>query len=87
MNGFMNREQVARIREKYPEGTRVSVDYMPNDPRPIEEGTLGTVEFVDDIDTVHCKFDNGRFLGLIPGEDSFHIVHQEQDIFPEMSMQ
>jgi hypothetical protein len=22
--------------------------------------------------TVHCDFDNGRRLGLIPGEDTFH---------------
>ena len=26
---------------------------------------------VDDLGTVHCDFDNGRRLGLVPGEDSF----------------
>ena len=44
---------------------------MGDDPRPVENGTRGTVRVVDDMGTVHCDFDNGRRLGLIPGEDSF----------------
>ena len=44
---------------------------MGDDPRPVEDHTRGTVRFVDDIGTVHCAFDNGRTLGLCPGEDSF----------------
>jgi len=47
---------------------------MGDDPRPIEPGTKGTVRIVDDMGTVHCDFDNGRRLGLVPGEDSFHII-------------
>ena len=43
---------------------------MGDDPRPVENGTRGTVRVVDDMGTVHCDFDNGRRLGLIPGEDS-----------------
>ena len=31
----------------------------------------GTVVAVDSIGTIHCSFDNGRQLGVIPGEDSF----------------
>jgi tRNA-2-methylthio-N6-dimethylallyladenosine synthase len=27
------------------------------------------VDVVDDIGTFHCSFDNGRYLGIIPGED------------------
>ena len=34
----------------------------------------GTVLHVDDLGTVHCAFDNGRQLGLVPGEDSFHKI-------------
>lgn len=29
---------------------------------------------VDDIGTLHCTFDNGRTLGVIPGEDSFSVI-------------
>ncbi len=56
---------------------------MENDPNPIPSGTKGTVEFVDDMGTVFCKFDNGRSLGMIPGEDSFHTI-QEEELTEEM---
>ena len=28
--------------------------------------------------TLHCAFDNGRQLGLIPGEDSFRKLTEEE---------
>ena len=69
---FLDEEIVNDIKEGYPEGTRIVLDYMGEDPHPIEPGTRGTVRHVDDIGTVHVDFDNGRRLGLVPGEDSFH---------------
>jgi hypothetical protein len=47
---------------------------MGDDPHPIPPGTTGTVRIVDDMGTVHCNFDNGRRLGLIPGVDKFCIL-------------
>ena len=41
---------------------------MPEDPHPVKPGTCGTVQLVDDIGTLHCKFDDGRMLGVIWGE-------------------
>lgn len=70
----VDKEFVKRLKEEYPKGARIVLDYMSNDPRPIDSGTKGTVICVDDIGTVHCNFDNGRRLGLIPGEDSFHLL-------------
>ena len=66
-----SRERVDRIKRQYPKGTRIELIQMGDDPRPIPSGTRGTVEFVDDIGTVHCRFDNGRSLGLIVTEDIF----------------
>ena len=63
--------QAERYKREYPAGTRITVLQMGDDPRPVENGTRGTVRVVDDMGTVHCDFDNGRRLGLIPGEDSF----------------
>ena len=54
-----NRKRIESIKQRYPEGTRICVDSMGDDPRPIEPGTKGTVIWVDDIGTVHCNFDNG----------------------------
>ena len=56
---------------EYPSGTRIMLLSMGEDMHRVEDNTRGTVLTVDDIGTLHCKFDNGRSLGLIPSEDSF----------------
>lgn len=55
----------------YPEGAKILLVKMKNDPRPIPNGTKGIVDCVDDAPTIHCRFDNGRYLGVIPGVDVF----------------
>ena len=45
---------------------------------PVESGTRGTVRVIDDIGTLHCDFDNGRSLGVVPGEDSFRKLTDEE---------
>lgn len=70
----INETLVQRMKDTYLPGTRIELDMMGDDPRPIAPGTRGTVRIVDDIGTVHCDFDNGRHLGLVPGEDSFHKI-------------
>lgn len=67
-----------RYKKMYPPGTRIELLSMGSDPRPIESGTRGSVAFVDDIGTLHCDFDNGRRLGVIPGEDSFRTLTEEE---------
>lgn len=71
---YIDRNLVQRMKDQYPPGTRIELDYMGDDPRPIAPGTKGTVRIVDDMGTVHCDFDNGRRLDLVPGEDSFHAI-------------
>lgn len=70
--------QAQRYKKAYPPGTRIMLLSMGNDPNPVESSTRGTVKAVDDIGTVHCSFDNGRSLGLIPGEDSFRKLTNEE---------
>ena len=57
---------------------------MENDPNPIPSGTMGTVVSVDDMGQLIMKWDNGRGLSLIPGEDRFHVIQQEEDLTEEM---
>lgn len=72
MNDFRRLEQLAKqYKAMYPKGTRILLEQMGSDPRPIEPRTRGTVDHVDDLGTIHCTFDNGRRLGIIPEEDSF----------------
>ena len=70
--------QAQRYKEAYPPGTRIMLLGMGNDPNPVESSTRGTVRVVDDIGTLHCDFDNGRSLGVVPGEDSFRMLTDEE---------
>ena len=72
------RRQAERYKEQYPPGTRIMLLRMGNDPNPVEDNTLGTVIAVDDIGTLHCSFDNGRSLGVVPGEDSFRTLTESE---------
>lgn len=60
----------------YPKGTRIELISMDDPYAPIEPGTKGTVVHVDDIGTIHMQWDNGRTLGLIPGEDKFKVIKE-----------
>lgn len=79
MNKFeAERRAVERLKESYPPGTRIMLLQMGDDPRPIEPNTKDTVQTVDDMGTLHCIFDNGRSLGIVPGEDSFRKLTAEE---------
>ena len=72
------RNRAEYLKKAYPSGTRIVLNSMGNDPRPVESGMRGTVAVVDDIGTVHCNFDNGRRLGLIEGEDDFRTLTAQE---------
>ena len=70
--------QADYMKAQYPPGTRVILLDMGDDPHPIPDNTRGTVQTVDDIGTVHCVFDNGRQLGLLPDVDSFRKLTESE---------
>ena len=75
----MNQDKIKEIKQKYPKGTRIMLNSMDDPHHPVPSGTLGTVETVDDIGTIHMKWDNGQSLGLIVGEDSFYVIESVQN--------
>lgn len=79
MNDWERMHRQAQIyKDAYPPGTRVMLLHM-NDPySPVEEGMRGTVKVVDDAGQIHMQWDNGRTLALVPGEDSFRKLTQEE---------
>ena len=81
---FMTEKQVEMLRKQYPHGTRLCCDEMPDDPKPIESGTLGMVVGVDDAGQIMMKWDNGRSLSLIPGVDSFHTVEPTEEMTEDL---
>ena len=81
--------EVESYRSRYPAGTRICCDDMPDDPRPVPPGTTGTVVGVDDMCSIMVRWDNGQGLSLVVGHDSFHVVSQEEGVSaePDMEMQ
>ena len=65
---FPSREQVERVRELYPAGTRVELIHM-DDPQAPPVGTCGTVTGVDDTGSLLMNWDNGSGLNVVFGED------------------
>lgn len=50
-----NKKRIEMMKQRYPEGTRICLDRMDNDPRPIPPGSKGTVQFVDDMGTIFAN--------------------------------
>lgn len=55
-------------------GSRVRLIESRDAISPIPTGTEGTVDLIDDLGTIFVDWDNGRSLGLIPGEDRFERI-------------
>ena len=75
---FMKPYMVKLLREQFPPGTRIRLDSMMNDPQPIPKGMTGTVQGIDDAGQLLMKWDNGRGLSLVPGEDDFSVVKPQE---------
>ena len=70
MYGFPSDEIVKRLKEEYPQGTRVALVNMDDPYSKLQPGDRGTVKGVDDAGTVHVAWDCGSGLGIAYGEDS-----------------
>lgn len=73
---YMMQAKSEMCKKMYPKGTRIELISMDDPYAPIPSGTKGTVEFVDDMGTIHMKWDNGRTLGLVAGEDRFKVIQE-----------
>lgn len=71
---FPNEQEVAALRQKYPHGTMLCLIRMVDDPNPIEPGTVGEVDYIDDAGNIHMIWRNGRTLSLLPGADDFEVL-------------
>ena len=69
-----NEQEVAALHQKYPHGTMLRLIRMVDDSNPIEPGTVGEVDYIDDAGNIHMIWRNGRTLSLIPGADDFEVL-------------
>lgn len=69
---------VESTKKLYPPGTRIELISMKDPYAPVPAGTRGTVKFVDSMGTIFPEWDKGRTIGIVPCEDSFRKLTQEE---------
>ena len=75
MHTFITDEQLAALREKYPEGTRVELIQMDDEYNTLlEPGSLGTVYGVDETGNVLVNWDCGSSLSVLWGIDKIKLA-------------
>lgn len=62
-------------------GKRIRLISMENDPNPVEKGSMGTIYHVGG-GVINVRWDSGRTLGVVEGEDLFEIVETPDTYLP-----
>lgn len=75
---FPNKNYLEQLRKQYPVGTKIRLISMRNEKYPILPGTIGEVTHIDDMGSIHMKWQNGSSLALIPEVDSFKVLEAEK---------
>ena len=75
---FPNKAYLENLRKQYPVGTKIQLISMRNEKYPILPGTIGEVTHIDDLGSIHMKWQNWLFSCLIPEVDSFKVVAAEK---------
>ncbi len=78
-----DRNKVEMVKRQYPVGTRIQLNSLCNNEKGMPSGLCGTVMGVDDQPALLMKWDNGRSLSLLPFEDSFTVIQDEQRATPD----
>ncbi len=73
----IDEKALERLRAKYKKGARVVLIHM-NDPynTKLKVGEKGTVVAVDDMGTIHVRWDCGSSLGVAYSEDRCRVIKE-----------
>ena len=79
MNNFPPKAAVDARKAQYLPGTRVELISMDDPFSKLKPGDRGFVTMVDDIGTVHIRWDSGSMLGAALGADEIRVVTPVSD--------
>lgn len=65
---------VDQIKKTFNPGSKIMLIEMDDKYVKLQRGDKGTIIAVDDVGTIHVRWDNGLTLGLIYGEDKFQVI-------------
>lgn len=82
---MISKEKLDFIKNRYPIGTRIKLDYM-DDPYAVPSSTLGTIDYIDDEGQIGVSWDNGSSLSLLYGVDKFEVIDIKKDIEEKISI-
>lgn len=71
-------EKVKLIKQIYKPNTKIELIKMYDYINSVPSGTIGIVEFVDDIGNISVKWENGSTTNLIKGIDEYKILGEEK---------
>lgn len=75
---MLSREEINKLKEKYPAGTKIRLHNMERE-MDMPSGLEGEVYHVDDIGQIHMKWENGRTLPINTETDSFSVITQAEE--------
>ena len=71
---LINRDPHAKV------GMRIRMEEMsPDEKNPVDEGLEGTIDKIDGIGTLHVKWDDVRYIGVIPNVDKYTLLPSLDD--------
>ena len=62
---FPNKAYLEQLRKQYPIGTKIQLISMRDEKYPILPGTIGVVTHIDDMGSIHLKWQNGSSLAIL----------------------
>lgn len=74
---MLRREQIERLKERYPAGTVVRLGQMEGEHQ-MPSGMEGKVTGVDDIGQIHVEWENGSTLALNVEEDDLLLFRRRK---------
>lgn len=79
MRRIPTEKDILQLKKELPEGSKIKLLEMGEDPNPLSPGDIGVVDFIDDYGTVWCTWESGRDLGLVWDIDKYEILEKKED--------